>query len=253
MDSMLGVCNTSKKEIEKRALEAACRASAIIPAGELRDIEKPDFILRTASGLLGIEVTELLPPADIDSFSSPLAEKSFHAKVVQLAEQEYNRTPGAIPVKVTVYFWKIERGKYDKRVMALALAEFVRSHRTQATPVATFTRRANLPKGFGVISISSTSGPWFSGESVGLTLTQIRQQIAERISAKNKLLPTYRSNLPDAPIWLLIYSCMEVSRSVPIPHGLAEWTFPFGFDRVFFFSSLDNKVEEIRKDESPAP
>lgn len=32
-----------------------------------------------------------------------------------------------------------------------------------------------------------------------------------------------------------------------MPHGFAEWTFPFEFDRVFFFSSLSGKVEEIRK------
>jgi hypothetical protein len=240
--------NTSKKDTEKGALEAARRAGAPIPDGEIQDFEEPDFKIETASGLVGIEVTELLPPAGSDSFSSPLAEKSFHEKVVHLAEQEYNRTPGAIPVKVTVYFWNREGGKYDKRDMAGALAEFVRLHRGEATPVATLTRRANLPEGFGVISISSTSGPWFGGESVGLTLTQIRQQIAERISAKNKRLPTYRANLPGASIWLLIYSCTEVSRGVPIPYCFAEWTFPFEFDRVFFFSSLDNKVEEIRPD-----
>jgi hypothetical protein len=98
-----------------------------------------------------------------------------------------------------------------------------------------------------VISISATTGPWWSGESVNLTLDQIHQQIAKRIEAKNKLLPTYRSNLPNIPIWLLIYSGAGVSRSVPIPHGFAEWTFPFEFERVFIFSSLDNEIEEVRR------
>lgn len=237
----------ARKEIERRALEAARRASAIIPDGEVRDFEEPDFKLQTATGIVGIEVTELLPPAGSDSFSSPLAEKSLHEEVVKIAEQEYNRTPGAIPVRVQTYLWNVDGRKFDKRVMARALVEFVRSHRGQATPVATFSRRDNLPEGFGVISISATSGPWFAGESGGLTVSQIYQQIAARISAKNELLPTYRSNLPNSPIWLLIYSCKEVSRGVPMPHGFAEWTFPFEFDRVFFFSGLSGKVEEIRK------
>lgn len=237
----------ARKEIERRALEAARRASAIIPDGEVIDFERPDLKLQTATGIVGIELTELLPPAGSDSFSSPLAEKSLHEKVVKIAEQEYNRTPGAIPVRVQVYFWNVDGRKFDKRVIARALVEFVRSHRGQATPVATFSRRDNLPEGFGVIGISATSGPWVAGESVVLTLSQIHQQIAARISAKDELLPIYRSNLPNSPIWLLIYSCIEVSRGVPIPHGLTELTFPFEFDRVFFFSSLSGNVEEIRR------
>jgi hypothetical protein len=246
---MLRVYDTPKKELEKRALEAARYASAVIPCGEVHDFEKPDFKVLTADGLVGIEVTELLPLAGSDSFSSPLAEKSFFTKVVQLAEQDYNGTPGATPAKVTVYFCKIEDGKYDKQVMARSLAEFVRSHRARATPVATFTRLNMLPAGFGTVSICAESGAWFCGAGVELTPSQIHDLLAERISAKNKLLPIYRSNLPNAPIWLLIYSCMEVSRGVPIPYGLGEWAFPFEFDRVFFFSSLDDAVVELRKGE----
>lgn len=250
---MVGVHDTPKKEMEKRALEAARAASPIIPLGEVQDFEKPDFKILTADGLVGIEVTELLPPGGSDSFSSLLAEKSFRAKVVKRGEQEYNGTPGAIPVKVTVYPWKIEDGRYDKRVMARALAEFVKTHRPQATRVATFTRLAKLPDEFGTISICSESGPWFCGTSIGLTESQIHHLFAERISAKNDLLPTYRSNLPNSPIWLLIFSCTEVARGVPITHGLSEWTFPFDFDRVFFFSSLDNAVVELRKGALQSP
>jgi hypothetical protein len=238
----------SKKQIERRALEAARRACSILADGEIHDFEQPDFKMETSSGLVGIEVTEVLAPAGSDTFSSPLAEKGFHAKVVQLAEQEYNGAPGAIPVKVLVYFSNIASGKYDKRVMAKSLAEFVSSRREQAMPVATFRRRDSLPEGFGVINISAPSGPWSGGESLGLTFAQIYVQIGERIRAKNKLLPTYRSNLPDMPIWLLLYSGVEVSRSVPIPRGFAEWTFPFQFDRVFFFCSLDSEVAEVRRE-----
>jgi hypothetical protein len=40
---------------------------------------------------------------------------------------------------------------------------------------------------------------------------------------------------------------MGVSRGVPMPHGIGDWTFPFGFERVFFYSSLNRTVEEIRR------
>jgi hypothetical protein len=238
---------TCKKQIERRALETARRACSTIPSGEIHEFEKPDFKVETGCGTVGIEVTELLPRAGSDAFSSRLEEKSFHEKVVHLAEQEYNNTPGAVPVEVKVFFWNIPGRKYDRRVMAKSLAEFVRSHRAQATPVATFDWRPDMPEGFGVISISATTGSWWSGESVNLVLDQIHQQIAERIEAKNKVLPTYRYNLPGVPIWLLIYSGMEISRGVPIPHGIDDRTFSFEFDRVIFFSSLGNEVAEVRR------
>lgn len=123
-----------------------------------------------------------------------------------------------------VYFSHIKSEKYDKRVMAKSLAEFVRSRREQATPVATFRQRDNLPEGFGVINISLGSGPWGGGESLGFSPAQIYLQIGERIKAKEKLLPAYRSNLPGVPIWLLIYSGTEVSKSIPIPRGFTNWT-----------------------------
>jgi hypothetical protein len=235
-----------KKIIERRALEAACRVSAIIPAGNIQDFEKPDFKIEAASGLVGIEVTELLPPPRSEVFASPLAERDFHHKLMALAEEKYSALPDSVPVGVGAYFWKIESGKRDLRSMACELAEFVRSHRKQATPVENFSWRPDLPEGFEVITISAINDrPWYCGESISLTLDQIKRRLGESISAKNKLLPTYRANMPNAPIHLLIYSCMEVSRGVPIPHGLSNWTFPFEFDRVFFFSRLDNAVVEL--------
>jgi hypothetical protein len=53
-------------------------------------------------------------------------------------------------------------------------------------------------------------------------------------------------------IWLLLYSRVTVSRSIPVPYGIEEWSFPFEFDRVFWFASLENRVVEIRRAESAA-
>lgn len=191
-------------------------------------------------------MTELLPLPRNDSFNSPLAEESLHEDVVRLAEEDYYRTPGATPVKATVYFLDVERQKNRKQEMVRALSAFVTSHREQASPVATFLRRDKLPYGFGTISIASVAEPWFSGESVGNTISGIHRQLSARIAAKNSLVPSYRANLPDSPIWLLVYSGAGVSRGVPMVTGINEWSFAFDFDRVFFFASLDDKVEEIK-------
>jgi hypothetical protein len=233
-----------KKEIEERALAAACRAGLIVPRGEVISCEEPDFRIESETEVLGIELTELLPPPKNESFSSPAAEESFHKDVVNIAELMYYRMPGALPLRVTAYFWNIKRGKNKKREMAEALVGFVKSHRAQAAPVVTFEKRNDLPDGFSVISIDSNPGCWWSGESVENTLYGIRQQLASRMAAKNKRVSRYRETLPNLPIWLLLYSGAEVSRSIEMPHGIGEWSFPFDFDRVFFFSSLSNRVEE---------
>jgi len=86
-----------------------------------------------------------------------------------------------------------------------------------------------------------------------ITLEDISKQIASRISAKNALVPKYRANLPKgAAVWLLLYSRPNVSRSVPIPHGIEQWKFPFGFDRVLWFVILGSEVVEIQRAACPA-
>jgi hypothetical protein len=71
-------------------------------------------------------------------------------------------------------------------------------------------------------------------------------QLAARISSKDKLVPTYRANLPTgAHVWLLLYSGVTLARSMMIPHGIEEWKFPFRFDRVFWFTALVGQFAEI--------
>ncbi|GAC1671721.1 MAG: hypothetical protein NVS9B4_27040 [Candidatus Acidiferrum sp.] len=236
----------NKKASERRALEAAGSASALIPEGEIEEFEKPDFKIHTRSGVVGIEVTELMPPATSKQFSSRLAEKSFHENLMRIAEEEYNRASDAVRVGVATCFWPTNDGKYEIQVMARGLAEFVTRHRDQAKPVKTFSWRADLPAGFGVITICSTyDRPWYGKENIALTLEGIYQQFSQTIAKKNELVETYRANLPNCPIYLLIYSCAEVARGISITNRTDEWAFPFDFDRALFFSSLDNTVVEV--------
>jgi hypothetical protein len=58
----------------------------------------------------------------------------------------------------------------------------------------------------------------------------------------------HRANLPaGAKLWLLLFSRVTVARSVPIPAGIGKWTFPFDFDRVFWFACLENRVVEFQR------
>jgi hypothetical protein len=101
------------------------------------------------------------------------------------------------------------------------------------------------------IVISAESRDWWCGEGGGYSLDDIRPQVAARISSKDKLVPTYRANLPEgARVWLLLYSGVTVARSMMIPHGIEEWKFPFRFDRVFWFAALEEQLAEIQRAEA---
>ena len=235
--------NSRKKEIERWFLDAARERSTLFPDGEIENAEEPDFRILTATGLLGIEVTELLRIGE--GPFSPVEEEKFHREVVEIAKADYYRTPGAIAVSVLVYFWNREGGTRSKQDMAKDLVEFVKSR-----PEGTYGRHANLPLGLSVVRIDSLGDDWTHVESGVTNLPEIFEQLASSISAKNKLLPRYRARMPHSPIWLLIYSGCSVPRGLPIPHGLDERTYQFDFDRVLFFAQLSGTVVEIRREAS---
>ena len=239
----------AQKEVESRVLSAARKAGIPIPNGEII-AEEPDFRFQTELGDLGIELSELLPPATTKDGIAPIEQAAFYHDVVRMAQVQFTKEIGAA-VRVAVYFGDRDGGhtRRSKSKMARALFECVRDNIPRGTDfVAVYWPR--VPEGFGSITITSEAGDWDCSQCAGVRFEDIRPQIASRISAKNELLPKYRSNLSgSARVWLLLYTRPNVSRSVPIPHGIAEWKFPFEFERVFWFVILGNQFVEIQRAE----
>lgn len=236
---------TEKQQRELRAFDAACKAGLPITPLEVVADDKPDLRVLTAHGVIGIELSEVTPLPRNPTFNSSVAEAANHEASVRLAEQIYYKNSNAKQVIVTTYPWDVARTRNIKRNMGDELANFVKAHCDEAAPTKTFARIHEIPDGFGVVSIHAGPGSWVAGQSSGPTLDGIYVQLANRIADKDALLSTYRANLPNTPIWLLLFSCWEVARSVPMPHGIREWTYPFGFDRVFFHAASSECVEEI--------
>lgn len=235
--------NEEKKIFETHVLSAARSAGVPIPAGGKRR-ERPDFSFQ--GGTLGIEVSELLRPESSNHGIRPVAEETYHNKVVRMGQELYYDGDGAKPAKVVVYFANARGKRRDKGEMAGALCEFVKANVHLANPVANFDR-IDLPEGFGSMSIAAESGDWWCGECGGLTLSGIQEVLVSAISKKNKLLPEYRKNLPGAQVWLLLYSRSAVSRDMAIPHGVEKWQFDSDFDRIFWFRYLENRFVEIQR------
>jgi hypothetical protein len=239
--------NDAKKAIETRALTAARIAGIPIPLGETPG-EEPDF--RFNEGILGIEISELLKPASSNFGIVPAEAESYHQEIVQMAQEQYYGAADAIHVTINLFFANARGKRRDKREMAPVLAEFVKANLPGPTETLNFGN-LKLPAGLGSMSIWRESRDWWCGEGGSYSVSDIREALTSSITAKNRLVPTYRKNLaPGAQVWLLLYSTFAVSRGMEIPYGIEQWRFNSGFHRVFWFTTLGNKFVEIQRAEA---
>lgn len=256
-----------QKAMEKRILEAARLMCPLIPNGEIetRPEPEPDLRIKTPDGWLYVEVTELIRSAERGQ-TLPVIVESFHHDIMQLAEQ-YHRDMGAAPVNVFVYFSDKRRGRMrdpegwrsltaDNKAgnlakkMARSLAEFVSDSYDPALGHMSFQRNLpftkTVPTGFDTVLLSPhlRDVPWHSAE-YGRMPILTRDQLADRIKAKSKLLPKYRMSSFGAPVWLLIASGVTVSKCVPAPSDVEQWVIESDFDKILLFSGWNNHVFEL--------
>ena|GEM_PF-1686465 len=244
--------NKEKRRIEKIVLEAARNAGAPIPTGEIDGKEPaPDFLFDTDNVGLGIELTELLCPGNSGCVEGqsclPIKREAVHREIVGIARKQYCATEGAQPARAHVVF-SHSMGAYStkqRKELARSLCDYVKINLNRAK-----SDRTEMPPGFLAIAIIPKFGDWWHDECVTYTLEDIQQQIAERISEKNKKIPQYRECLPScARIWLLLYTRSSVTHYVPIPRQIQEWRFSFNFERVFWLVFEENRIIEIQKDD----
>ena len=189
-----------KKQVETWVLNTARSISTLIPSGDVESRESPDFLIQTQAGAVGVEIGESLCPAGEDGIK-PVQRESFHKTVVKLAEEEYYSATDVKHVFVWVYFRR--HGNLNKRAMANDLAKFVKV-KVAAGKLSSFMD--DLPDGFSTIHIGASSREWVSLESAGYTVSDVYNQLSSLITDKNKLLPQYRVNVPNTPMWLLLWT-----------------------------------------------
>src|SRR5437870_5016813 len=93
--------NEEKKEIERRVLVAARKAGAPVPEGELPS-EEPNFSFHTPSGVLGIEISEVMRPASSNHGILPAEAEAFHQSIMLAAQKTFQKS-NAAPTRVNVY------------------------------------------------------------------------------------------------------------------------------------------------------
>jgi hypothetical protein len=218
------MCKPTKKEIERRYMEEARLASPLFPSGPLHDHERPDFLISTDSGVLGIEVTELCR-------EEPRAESGRLCKVPDAAKMAHSRLSGSTGVDVSLVF-----SRYASEIpfnsLRDSLVNFVRDHEIGST----FNR--DLPKGYSHIGIHSPfgdpAGRWHAPRAFDVVPAG-RALLDSRINEKNQRVPKYRSAA--RTVWLLIVNdtFLGPGEVVVRRDELAQWTFSFDFDQVLVF------------------
>ena len=246
--------NEEKRRIERIILDAARHAGAPIPTGERNGKEPaPDFLFDTDDVRLGIELTELLCPVGAGGAKGdgllPIKREAIHREIVAIAQKQYYGTEGVEPARAHVVFANSigACSTKQRKELARALCNYVRGNLKRAK-----SDRTELPPGLSTVVIIPDSGDWWHDECVAYTVDDIRQQLAQRIAAKNQKIQNYRTGLqPCAQVWLLLHTGSSVTRHVAVPIQIREWRFSFDFEKVYWFVFEQNRIIEIQRADHP--
>ena len=233
---------------ERRIIEAARQRSTYFPSGELVRNEPPGWLIPSAS--LGIELTDLLPAKPGGALFSGPQLSSCKEAVVTTAEHCSCSSANAPPADVLVYFRNDWNRKSDVKEIAQALASFVLSNYPSGAKdtVTLEPMSCGALNGVSVVRIFRGESAWHTGGCAGIECVTY-EQVAERIAAKDLLLPEYRRRWPGWQMWLLLSTRMRVLHSVYIPREVTSWQFNTGFDKVLL-SSWEDGVLELHRTSS---
>jgi hypothetical protein len=251
-----------KKEKETRFLEIARSRYADFPGGLISEGENPDFIIATAQGLLGIEVTQLLQEANGAKFV-PHEVEAFQRKAVLRAQHVYEKNWGR-HVQVRVYFSPVyfspgvvpSGGKQELAELADGLVEFVRAN-YQGRSVSCLLQRSHPLSLMGVTGIvfdvpKGFESCWFAAARSRRILATY-DLLAKRLSGKNARLAAYRQRAER--VWLLVGAedPFTLAGDVGVPRTTIQtWSFESDFDKVLVVSGMYSEVWELKITRSDA-
>lgn len=110
----------SKKEIELRRFEQFKAVIGNFPEGSVEPSEEPDFLVRTSSGTIGIELTELHSQPPIGQ-SPKQEQQAMRKRVVKRAQAIYEKE-NPLPVTATIAFndhFRIHKNEVESLAQAI--------------------------------------------------------------------------------------------------------------------------------------
>ena len=233
----------------------------MFPLGELEKSERPDFLVRTANKLVGIELTELKYERKDKEFNMR-AHEDFLEELMTCAQTIFEKDCG-LKLVVDVHFHanigpavamdKNHEAMLIMQGLAETIARLVTDNTPDATGISFLIDRSskygyyNLPSMIESVRVTNVMGRfteslWYAGISTKVKPLSV-ESISQRIKAKDKKLKAY--NHKCAETWLVIIqnSFLMSSKYDPVAAQRAlNHRYRSDFDRVFVLERAEGIV-----------
>jgi len=236
-----------RKERERDHLMHFREVCSFFPEGEIEAIERPDFVVHTPKGLLGIEHTEMLQPGNPHHGGYIQAQENLRQRVVDRAKDLYARSSGP-PLRVEVLFhpgFDIRKQSVDD--LSKSLANLVSCTppvvEGSVTLGPSWETWDTFPREIARVKIfyGCKDSGWYP-LSVGFIPRIGPDEIQGRIRAKEPI--SYKARYLET--WLLIVEDgFRMSSTVEVTRSAMEYCYTTEFDRVFYFWNFDGKFHEF--------
>ena len=238
-----------KKDRETAALKMLQRYLPDFPQGQVEQTETPDFLVRTNSGVLGIELTLL--HRDTPDGKSPMQEQeALQRQILQKTKELYDSRNGP-PIHVTVHFnpnyrlRKRDVGTVPTSIMNLVLDAMQTDGKCEIKEDEgnweTFPQAIAYVHPYRHCVLKQSTWCPISAEFVPALPAE---QLQRAIDKKNLRCATYKRRCSE--IWLLLVAeGSGLSSMFGIPPELRSHRFCTSFDKVLLLGDFDGRVIEL--------
>ena len=244
----------TKKQIERQYLDILRGGVDDFPNGAITSTERPDFLIRSAERVVGVEITRIFnrgdpgsrPPQSQDSERDLIAERA-----QSMAEER-----SIPPVMTDIYFESHQLiGKRDRDGIAECLVDFVAANMPPLGDHRSIENRhpmtSRFPSQVAAVSIwrfkSLTSHLWQTGDA-GIVNENFAPYLQNLIDDKNGKVPAYHTKCDKC--WLLIVADWRgPSAFFEISDTMAGDSYHTAFDRVYFVEGFSGRVVALNTHE----
>jgi hypothetical protein len=233
-----------KKRRELSYFDLFREACGEVPQGVACVQEKPDFVIGTSSGRIGVEVTRYFRPTPPDR--RPMQEQfSLHHQVAQLAQRQFERASGEKLSVQIVFRTGVNVTKSDLLACANGLASALIAVEMAETRTRIELENARWPS--SILSVharkclASEPSHWRPATAAWVRRL-VPADVQQEISRKESSLGGYDSEL--LKVWLLIVA--DGLAFVELSDEAIAHVYDAQFDRVIFLDVFSRKCTDFQ-------
>lgn len=239
-----------KKQRERIHIERFLGANSSLPSGTIEDSERPDFLLHTDQGLIGMEVTRVVADPESDG-TTPMEQDSLRDRVLTGVKKCLDDLKDRSAI-VSVFFddsVKITKNNVDgiARRISKLVSDCIRTLEDSDYDSFSISDEELLPE--EILEILIYTGSTLKSFSVSLPKFFHASSLSvDSLSAKisNKESVALSSNLKFREVWLVVVmEGLSKGTTFEVDDSILSHTYKTKFDRVFLFGSFEKKTFEL--------